>query len=67
MLLQAAERSSRGEHENKTGISLGLSLITSCLFLTLLRGFSEPVENRIARIAERVVVGKTRNTENWRE
>jgi hypothetical protein len=47
---------SNGRHEvsmkTKQVLVLGLSLITSCLFLTLRRGFSEPVEDRIVRIAE---------------
>ena len=38
--------------KTKRALVLGLSLITSCLFLTLRRGFSEPVEDRILRIAE---------------
>jgi quinol monooxygenase YgiN len=38
--------------KTKQVLVLGLSLITSCLFLTLRRGFSEPVEDRIVRIAE---------------
>ena len=50
--LNTVERSPRGEHENETSLVLGLSLITSCLFLTLQRGFSEPVDDRIVRIAE---------------
>ena len=38
--------------KTKRALVLGLSLITSCLFLTLQRGFSEPVDDRIVRIAE---------------
>ena len=38
--------------KTKQVLVLGLSLITSCLFLTLQRGFSEPVDDRIVRIAE---------------
>ena len=38
--------------KTKQVLVLGLSLITSCLFVTLKRGFSEPVDDRIVRIAE---------------
>jgi quinol monooxygenase YgiN len=47
---------SNGRHEvsmkTKQVLVLGLALITSCLFLPLQRGFSEPVDDRIVRIAE---------------
>ena len=36
----------------KRVLVLGLSLITFCFFLTLQRGFSEPVDELIVRIAE---------------
>jgi quinol monooxygenase YgiN len=38
--------------KTKQALVLGLPLIASCLFLTVGRGFSEPVEDRIVRIAE---------------
>ena len=38
--------------KTKQVLVLGLALITSCLFLPLQRGFSEPVDDRIVRIAE---------------
>jgi hypothetical protein len=38
--------------KTKQVLVLGLSLITSCLFVTLKRGFSEPVDDRIVRSAE---------------
>ena len=38
--------------KTKQLLVLGLPLITSCLLLTLRRGFSESVEDRIVRIAE---------------
>jgi quinol monooxygenase YgiN len=38
--------------KTKQVLVLGLSLITSCLFVTLKRGFSEPADDRIVRIAE---------------
>ena len=38
--------------KTKQVLVLGLSLITSCLFLPLQRGFSEPLDDRIVRIAE---------------
>ena len=38
--------------KTKQALVLGLPLIASCLFLTVRRGFSEPVEDRIVRIAE---------------
>jgi quinol monooxygenase YgiN len=36
----------------KQALVLGLPLIASCLFLTAGHGFSEPADDRIARIAE---------------
>ena len=38
--------------KTKQVLVLGLSLITSCLLLTLQSGFSEPADDRIVRIAE---------------
>ena len=38
--------------KTKQALVLGLPLIASCLFLTVGRGFSEPMEDRIVRIAE---------------
>jgi quinol monooxygenase YgiN len=38
--------------KTKQALVLGLPLIATCLFLTVGRGFSEPVEDRIVRIAE---------------
>jgi quinol monooxygenase YgiN len=38
--------------KTKQAFVLGIALISSCLFLTVGRGFSEPAEDRIVRIAE---------------
>ena len=38
--------------KTKQALVLGLPLIASCLFLTVRRGFPEPLEKRIVRIAE---------------
>ncbi|NYF51146.1 putative quinol monooxygenase [Tunturiibacter gelidoferens] len=36
----------------KQALVLGLPLIASCLFLAVRRGYTEPVDNRIVRLAE---------------
>ena len=38
--------------KTKQALVLGLPLIASCLFLAVRRGYSEPADNRIVRLAE---------------
>ena len=38
--------------KTKQALVLGLPLIASCLFLAVRRGYTEPVDNRIVRLAE---------------
>ena len=38
--------------KTKQALLLGLPLIASCLFLAIRRGYTEPVDNRIVRLAE---------------
>lgn len=38
--------------KTKQALTLGLPLIASCLFLMVGRGYSEPVEDRIVKLAE---------------
>jgi hypothetical protein len=38
--------------KTKHALVLGLPLIASCLFLAVRRGYTEPVDNRIVRLAE---------------
>jgi quinol monooxygenase YgiN len=38
--------------QRKRALILGIPLIASCVFLTIRRGFSQPLDDRIVRIAE---------------
>src|SRR5260370_42574549 len=38
--------------KTKQALVIGLPLIASCLFLAVRRGYTEPVDNRIVRLAE---------------